>query len=184
MICAVGCSLGDRRLKCAWSAIALLFLALFLTGCGSELGRERIAPTAPKSITLENGDTIGQTFVARFDGLAGCLRTPKGGSSRQTVLVIENGRVQSRLLSSREAARLMGAPEGFKLPSGYNDAYRAMGDAVAVPVVNWLLRHLLIPLAERARVACGNPTSPRAEIFGSRGKAESLAAGWRALATG
>jgi hypothetical protein len=58
-------------MKRAWSALALLFLTLTLAGCGSAIGREQIAPTAPKSITLENGDTIGQTFVARFDGLAG-----------------------------------------------------------------------------------------------------------------
>ncbi|HET9224772.1 MAG TPA: hypothetical protein VFO07_19825, partial [Roseiflexaceae bacterium] len=58
-------------MKRAWSALALLFLALILVGCGSTIGREQIAPTAPKSVTLENGHTIGQTFVARSDGLAG-----------------------------------------------------------------------------------------------------------------
>jgi len=40
----------------------------------------------------------------------------------------------------------MGAPN-FKLPSKYNDAYKAMGDAVAVPVVRWLSQKLLLPLA-------------------------------------
>lgn len=95
------------------------------------------------------GKTI-QRLETRFDGLAGCLRTPNGGSSRQTVLLAEDGRIKSRLLSIRECARLMGAPESFKLPINYNDGYRAMGDGVAVPVARWISRHLLAPLSARA----------------------------------
>lgn len=91
-----------------------------------------------------------QRAEIRFDGVAGCLRTPYGGSSRQTVVIVEGGGVRSRLLSPREAARLMGLPDGFALPPRYNDAYRAMGDGVAVPVVAWLGRHLLTPLAMMA----------------------------------
>ena len=104
-----------------------------------------------------------QRAEVRFDGVAGCLRTPKGGSSRQTVIVVENGRVRSRLLSRNEAARLMGipldatgcirpnVPSFFPEDIGYNVAYRAMGDGVAVPVVRHLGRHLLTPLAKIAR---------------------------------
>jgi hypothetical protein len=44
----------------------------------------------------------------------------------------------------------MGAPDTFKLPGSYNEAYMAMGDAVAVPVVRWLSEHLLAPLAKSA----------------------------------
>jgi len=89
-----------------------------------------------------------QRAEVRFDGVAGCLRTPKGGSSRQTVMIASNGEVRTRLLSPREAARLMGAPDTYVLPGGYNDAYRAMGDGVAVPVVEWLSAQLLAPLAD------------------------------------
>jgi DNA (cytosine-5)-methyltransferase 1 len=84
-----------------------------------------------------------QRFEVRFDGLAGCLRMPTGGSSRQIVVLIENGRVRTRLLTVREAARLMGAPEGYLVPGSYNDAYGAMADAVAVPVTRWLAEKLL-----------------------------------------
>lgn len=91
-----------------------------------------------------------QRAEVRFDGIAGCLRTPGGGSSRQTVIIVEKGGVRSRLLTAREAARLMGAPDSFVLPERYNDAYKAMGDGVAVPVVSWLSEHLLCPLAEAA----------------------------------
>jgi DNA (cytosine-5)-methyltransferase 1 len=91
-----------------------------------------------------------QRAEVRFDGVSGCLRTPQGGSSRQTVIIVDDGQVRSRLLSPREAARLMGVPDTFKLPDGYNQAYKAMGDAVAVPVVSWLSHHLLEPLAKLA----------------------------------
>jgi DNA (cytosine-5)-methyltransferase 1 len=91
-----------------------------------------------------------QRAELRIDGLAGCLRTPSGGSSRQIVVECDGDRTRARLLSVREAARLMGVPEGYVLPRKYNDGYYAMGDAVAVPVVSWLSEHLLLPMAERA----------------------------------
>lgn len=94
-----------------------------------------------------------QRLEVRFDGVAGCLRTPGGGSSRQVVLIVENGGVRSRLMTVRECARLMGAPDWYQVPGTYNEGYRAMGDAVAVPVVRWLTRHLLAPLAGRWRGA-------------------------------
>lgn len=87
-----------------------------------------------------------QRAEIRFDDVAGCLRTPTGGSSRQTIMVIEGKRVRSRLLSAREAARLMGLPETYKLPKNYNDSYHLAGDGVAVPVVRFLAQHLLEPL--------------------------------------
>ncbi len=87
-----------------------------------------------------------QRAEVRFDDLAGCLRTPSGGSSRQTILIVEGNTIRSRLLSPREAARLMGLPDSYRLPSKYNDAYHLAGDGVAVPVVRYLAASLLEPL--------------------------------------
>lgn len=89
-----------------------------------------------------------QVLELRFDDLSGCLRTPRGGSSRQIMVIKENGELKSRLLTVREAARLMGAPDTYKIPGSYNDGYQAMGDAVAVPVAEWLAKHLLLPLVK------------------------------------
>ena len=94
-----------------------------------------------------------QTLELRFDDTAGCLRTPEGGSSRQLLVLRRGGRWRCRLLTAREAARLMGAPENYQLPERYNDAYMAMGDAVAVPVVDWLGKTFLRPLVDAARAA-------------------------------
>jgi DNA (cytosine-5)-methyltransferase 1 len=107
----------------------------------------------------EEGNKI-QRLEVRFDGIAGCLRTPNGGSSRQTVILVDQGSVRSRLMTLRECARLMGAPNSYKLNGSYNDGYRAMGDAVAVPVTRWLTRHLLAALASRSRsIYAQNPVT-------------------------
>ncbi len=95
-------------------------------------------------------DAQGRKFVqleARFDGLAGCLRTPAGGSSRQSLLIVEKGEVRLRQLSAREAARLMGLGEDYLLPQGATAAHHLLGDGVAAPVVRFLSEHLLEPLA-------------------------------------
>jgi DNA (cytosine-5)-methyltransferase 1 len=92
-----------------------------------------------------------QRAEVRFDGISGCLRTPRGGSSRQTILLVDGNRIRSRLLSAREAARLMGLPETYLLPEGYNDAYHVAGDGLVVPVVSWLERCLLRPLVAAGR---------------------------------
>lgn len=89
-----------------------------------------------------------QQLELRFDGIAGCLRTPEGGSSKQFLVVKQDGEVHARLLTVRETARLMGAPETFVLPGTYNDGYRAMGDAVALPVARFVGEKFLCKIAE------------------------------------
>ena len=91
-----------------------------------------------------------QCLELRFDGIAGCLRTPEGGSSKQFLIVKRDGEVRARLLSSRETARLMGASDDFVLPKTANDGYKAMGDAVVVPVVSFIGKSFLTKLAEAA----------------------------------
>jgi DNA (cytosine-5)-methyltransferase 1 len=105
---------------------------------------------------MRPNDKGGRSMRAelRFDGMAGCLRTPRGGSSRQFLLIADDGALHSRLLTAREAARLMGLPEEYKLPGRYNEAYHLVGDGVVVPVVRFLAENLLEPLlASKAPIA-------------------------------
>jgi DNA (cytosine-5)-methyltransferase 1 len=95
--------------------------------------------------TRESGGKKIQRAEVRFDGVSGALRTPAGGSSRQTVIVIKNGEVRSRLILPQEAAALMGIPNTYKLPEKYNDAYHLLGDGVVVPVVTWLKETIFDP---------------------------------------
>lgn len=97
--------------------------------------------------TRPNGeDAKVQRAEVRFDDIAGCLRTSSGGSSRQLIIVVKGDEVRTRLLSSREAARLMGLPDEYKLPKSYNEAYHLIGDGVVVPVVRYLAETILEPI--------------------------------------
>lgn len=89
-----------------------------------------------------------QQLELRFDGIAGCLRTPEGGSSKQYLVIKKGEEIHARLLTVREAARLMGAPDSFSLPGSYNDGYKAMGDAVAMPVAQFIGERFLTKIAE------------------------------------
>lgn len=91
---------------------------------------------------MRNGRSMAEL---RIDGIAGCLRTPRGGSGRQIVFKAGRGKYFARLLTPREAARLMGA-EGFKITAPTNQALFGFGDAVCVPVIEWIARHYLNPL--------------------------------------
>jgi DNA (cytosine-5)-methyltransferase 1 len=99
-----------------------------------------------RRIRIEHGTRIQRAEI-RYDGMAGCLRTPSGGSSKQLLLVTENGRARLRPILAREAARLMGLDDGYRLPPGETHALKVIGDGVSVPVVRWLGEHLLAPLA-------------------------------------
>ena len=96
--------------------------------------------------TRVEGGKSQQRAEVRFDGLAGCLRTPRGGSSRQILLIVDGGEVRTRLLSGREGARLMGLPDDYRLPKSATGALHVVGDGVAVPVVRFLAERLLEPL--------------------------------------
>ena len=94
-------------------------------------------------------DEVGrkvQRAEVRFDDIAGCLRTPAGGSSRQLVIVVHGRNLRSRLISSRETARLVGLPDEYVLPDNYNEAYHLTGDGVVVPVVRFLAAEIFEPI--------------------------------------
>jgi DNA (cytosine-5)-methyltransferase 1 len=127
-----------------------------LLGMMSELNQQKVLDAKASGLKMvgtiykrtrrnEHGIKVQRAEV-RFDGLAGCLRTPAGGSSRQLVLLVENKSVKSRLISARETARLMGLPDSYKIPQNYNEAYHLTGDGVVAPVVRFIAKHLLEPV--------------------------------------
>ncbi len=112
--------------------------------------KRRLVGTVYKRTRFDDAGRKIQRAEIRFDDVAGCLRTPMGGSSRQTIMIVEGKKVRSRLLSPREAARLMGLPEDYALPNNYNEAYHVAGDGVAVPVVRFLATHIFEPILASA----------------------------------
>lgn len=111
------------------------------------MGR-RVVGTVYKRTRRDKKGRKVQRAEIRFDGVAGCLRTPAGGSSRQLIVVVEGDSVRSRLMSARETARLMGLPDTYQLPENYNEAYHLTGDGVVVPAVRYLAAHLIEPVLD------------------------------------
>ncbi|ERI35595.1 cytosine methyltransferase [Arthrobacter sp. AK-YN10] len=85
-------------------------------------------------------------WEVRPDDVSGCLRTARGGSSKQAVVRLGNKRLQVRWMTPLEYARLMGAGDYDLSTARTNQALFGFGDAVAVPVVEWLAENYLMPL--------------------------------------
>lgn len=87
------------------------------------------------------GRTVGEL---RRDRIAGCLRTPQGGSSVQFLVDCRGGAPRIRPLTGREYARLQGA-DTFPIEVNDRQARLGFGDAVCVQAVRWLVQHALGP---------------------------------------
>jgi DNA (cytosine-5)-methyltransferase 1 len=84
-----------------------------------------------------NGVPVWQV---RRDDISGCLRTARGGSSKQAVMKLGNKRLQVRWMTPLEYARLTGAGDYDLSGARTNQALFAFGDAVSA----------------RRLLACGN----------------------------
>lgn len=120
---------------------------------------------------VRNGRSMGEL---RTDGIAGCLRTPRGGSGRQILFCGGKGQFRVRLLTPRECARLMGA-ETYKIKVPLNQALFGFGDAVCVPVVQWIARHYLNPVfAELQQMPAALPSMRKSVVYSAPRKTRVL----------
>jgi DNA (cytosine-5)-methyltransferase 1 len=111
---------------------------------------EMLERTAIHVGTIFRRKRYGKTRAeVRFDDLAGCLRTPRGGSARQIVIVVGNAGLKMRWMSAREYARLQGADDYPLVTNTIQNLY-GFGDAVCVPVVRWVDQQVLTPVFEFA----------------------------------
>ena len=112
----------------------------------------------------------------RTDGIAGCLRTPRGGSGRQILFCAGRGKYHVRLLTPRECARLMGADD-YKISVPLNQALFGFGDAVCVPVIQWIARNYLKPLlTDLCYMPIALPTTRKPGQYLTRRAAKSVKA--------
>ena len=122
---------------------------------------------------VRNGRSMAEL---RTDGIAGCLRTPRGGRGRQILFCAGKGEYRVRLLTPKECARLMGAND-YKINVPLNQALFGFGDAVCVPVIQWIAKHYLNPtLQEMAKTPLPLPTKRKSVTYpkASRIKTSSL----------
>jgi DNA (cytosine-5)-methyltransferase 1 len=101
-------------------------------------------------------------WEVRPDEVSGCLRTARGGSSKQAVVRVRAGNLQVRWMTPLEYARLMGA--GDYNIAGVRDSQVlfGFGDAVCAPAVAWVAEHYLLPALRKAAF----PPSEMARLSG------------------
>jgi DNA (cytosine-5)-methyltransferase 1 len=93
----------------------------------------------------------------RDDQISGCLRTARGGSSKQAVVEAGGGQVRIRWMTAREYARLQGVPN-FKFGGvSESQAMFGFGDAVCVPVVRWIISNYVLPLLDGSALQYAEP---------------------------
>jgi len=108
----------------------------------------RAAPTVSWRTAYRRTRGGVAVWEVRADAIAGCLRTARGGSSKQAVVEAGRGEVRVRWMTAREYGRLQGVPDGFRFESvSDNQAMFGFGDAVCVPAVEWVARHYLRAIA-------------------------------------
>ena len=120
----------------------------------SEINRDRLAClTAYDEVTWRTAYRRTRqgrpVWEIRRDAVSGCLRTARGGSSKQAVVEAGAGGVRIRWMTAREYARLQGAPDFDLGGVSETQAMFGFGDAVCVPAVRWLVANYVRPLLER-----------------------------------
>jgi len=94
---------------------------------------------------LVDKDSVARTLSARYY---------KDGSE---VLVSRGKGKNPRRLTPRECARLMGYPEGWKIPVSDTQAYKQFGNSVVVPVITALAAHMKPHILSLVEAEAGTP---------------------------
>jgi DNA (cytosine-5)-methyltransferase 1 len=115
-------------------------------------------PSVATAVRRTRGGAV--RLEVRSDGVAGRLRTPRGGSAKQIVAAAGAGRLRMRWMSPREYGRLQGAGD-FPLAGTRNQQLFGFADAVCVPAVRWIDERVLTPLYESGEADPGNGRSVR-----------------------
>jgi site-specific DNA-cytosine methylase len=111
--------------------------------------KEEIVPTITARYGMGGGNVPAIGFYESGPGFI--LETKKAGviraegenrPSRPTHTILEN-EMTVRRLTPTECERLQGFPDGWTEGQADSQRYKQMGNAVAVPVVSWIVDRLL-----------------------------------------
>jgi DNA (cytosine-5)-methyltransferase 1 len=96
-----------------------------------------------ETIDLENNPAIGNEIrpsrcLIRADGISPCL-TAKMGTGGNNVPVVVN---EGRKITVREALRIQGFPEEFKIKTNSFQSYKQIGNSVSVPVICLIAKNM------------------------------------------
>jgi len=87
---------------------------------------------------LVTGTDVTRTLSARYH---------KDGSE---ILVSQGSKKNPRRLSPHECSKLMGYPDGFKIPVSDTQAYRQFGNSVVVPIVERIAHQVIMSLSGKS----------------------------------
>lgn len=71
-------------------------------------------------------------------------------------ILVEQKNKNPRMLTPREAARLQGFPDNFKIPVSDTQAYRQFGNSVAIPVVSAIAKNMILVLRDESSRVSSN----------------------------
>ena len=140
--------------------------------------------------TIFRRKRMGKTRAeVRFDGMAGCLRTPKGGNSQTDRHRYRPG-TDADAMDVRPRVCPPTGCQTFPLVANNIQNLYGFGDAVCVPVIRWIDEHILSPVFEwkssqrKDRGSNLTPEQRRKTMQAVKGKNTSLekmvaAAFWR-----
>jgi DNA (cytosine-5)-methyltransferase 1 len=127
-----------------WSEERTAYLISQMSDRHARLAAEMIASPTTRYGTVYRRVRYGQSMAElRADDIAGCLRTPRGGSSRQILFEAGQGRYRARFMTPREYARLQGVRDRYPITVPTNQALFGFGDAVCVPAITWIAEKYL-----------------------------------------
>lgn len=116
------------------------------------LNQLRKGPTTWRTAYRRTRNGIA-VWEIRPDPISGCLRTARGGSSKQALVEAGEGSVRLRWMTGREYARLQGVGDEFEFDGlSRNKVMFGFGDAVCVPVVAWIASTYLRPVLDGGQV--------------------------------
>ena len=90
--------------------------------------------------TLTKGDRHAIAAYDEFnDSIASTHHTLRSGTKQSTGVIVNT---EVRRLTPMECERLQGFPDGWTEDQSDSNRYKQMGNAVAVPVVEWIIRNI------------------------------------------
>ena len=115
---------------------------------------ERYWSKLQTSVAYKEGDLLADLEAPAAPLISG-YGSSRSAGSRASLTQLVPGDGRPRRLSPRECARLQGFPEAYRLPSEPMAWYRAIGNAVPVPMAAAVAAQLLDALQGGHRPLCG-----------------------------
>jgi len=129
-----GPMLGEKSFTLATNNDQTLFIFSHTQGLDPQPSEE-VSPTLRR-----NGNGMAVAYDEFNDSIADTHHTLRSGTKQSTGVIMET---QVRRLTPLECERLQGFPDDWTAGQSDSARYKQMGNAVAVPVVEWIIQGIV-----------------------------------------